>query len=321
MGKRTSKNPKSFRRAYREDYRRETPAPSIMEHAVETFKVILQNWKLFLPLLVIAVLLYIAFAGMMNEASYVKLQDAIDQMSRQVSGREIGGIAKAGALLMAAITSEGLMGGSSQLTLVVGALVFLIVWLTTIFFLRQRLAGQQIKVRDGLYNAMAPLLSTLVILAIVLAECVPIFFLMIVYVAAVKTGFLAMPFYALLFLGFAILMLTLSFYLLSSSLMALVAVSAPGLYPMEALKAATDLMRNRKMKLVLRILALMVVLIVLWAVVMLPIIGFDLWMKTFAWTAGIPLVPICLIVMICFTEIYVAAYLYLYYRWLLEAEP
>ena len=35
-------------------------------------------------------------------------------------------------------------------------------------------------------------------------------------------------------------------------------------------------------------------------------------------TAAIPFVPICLVIMTCFTGIYVTAYLYLYYRWLID---
>ena len=106
-------------------------------------------------------------------------------------------------------------------------------------------------------------------------------------------------------------MIILSGYLLSSSLIALVAVSAPGLYPLKALSAASDLMAGRRIKFILRLVAGVLALAIVWVIVMLPLILFDLWMKTFEWTAGIPFVPICLNVMTCFTAIYVAAYLYL----------
>ena len=47
---------KSFRRSYREDYKRDLEVPGIMHHVFATFKIIFKNWKLFLPLLVISVL-------------------------------------------------------------------------------------------------------------------------------------------------------------------------------------------------------------------------------------------------------------------------
>ena len=47
---------KSFRRSYREDYARETNVPGMMYHIFATFRIMFKNWKLFLPLLVIAVI-------------------------------------------------------------------------------------------------------------------------------------------------------------------------------------------------------------------------------------------------------------------------
>ena len=310
---------KSFRRSYREDYRRDTNVPGIMQHVFETFKILFSNWKLFLPLLILSIVLYAILVGVMSETNYVRFQDILDQTSEQVAGGDIGGVAKAGLLLVSAVTSGGLSGESGEAATIFGLIVFLMVWLTTIFMLRHRLAGHKISLRDGLYNAMTPLISTLVVLMVALIQCIPIFILIIAYSAAIQTEFLATPFYALLFFVFAIIMIVLSGYLLSSSLIALVAVTAPGLYPIKALNTASELMMGRRIKFVIRLIALILVLLVVWAIVMLPLILFDLWMKTFAWTEGIPFVPICLIVMTCFTFIYASAYLYLYYRWLLEA--
>ena len=98
------------------------------------------------------------------------------------------------------------------------------------------------------------------------------------------------------------------------------AVSAPGLYPFKALHTASDLMMGRRIKFILRIVALFFAMIVVWVIVMLPLILFDLGMKNFEWTKEIPFVPICLTAMTCFTGIYITAYLYLYYRWMLNYE-
>ena len=179
------------------------------------------------------------------------------------------------------------------------------------------MAGHKIKLRDAFYNAMTPLVSTFLIFIVAVIQCIPIFLLIIVYSAAVQTDFLATPFYALVFFIFAALMILLSGYLLSSTLMAFVAVSAPGLYPMRALNTASDLMAGRRVKFVLRLVALFFALAVTWVVVMLPLIVFDLLMKNFEWTKDIPFVPVCLLSMTCFTGIFVTAYLYLYYRFML----
>ena len=309
---------KSFRRSYREDYQRETNVPGIMYHIFATFKVIFKNWKLFVPLMIIAVVLDVVLIGLMSESTYVEFQKILDETSTQMAGGDIGNVAKAGLLLLSTVTTGGLSGESSELAIVFGVLIFLMIWLVTIFLLRHRLAGHQVKLRDGLYNAMTPLISTLVVLIVVAIQCIPIIILVIAYSAAVQTEFLSTPFYALVFFLFAVAMVLLSSYLLSSSLVALIAVSVPGMYPLRAFQTASDLMMGRRIKFILRIIAGAIMLVILWVIVMLPLILFDLFMKQFEWTQGIPFVPICLAMMTVFTYIYVTAYLYLYYRWMLK---
>ncbi len=315
--KRTSPH-RAFRRTYREDYRRETKMPGMMHHIMTCYKMIFKNWKLFLPLLIIAVFINVVFVGIMSEANYAQFQDILDQTSADVAGGDIGNVAKAGLLLISTITTGGLSGESGEAAVVFGVIVFLIIWLTTIFLLRHIMAGHKVKLRDGLYNGMAPLLSSFVVFVVALLQCIPIFALIIAYSAAVQTEFLATPFYALVFFIFAVVMLLLSGYLLSSSLMAFVAVSAPGMYPFRALSVASDFMMGRRVRFILRIISLLISLAIVWVIVMLPLILFDMWMKQFEWTAGIPFVPICLTIMTCFSGIYITTYFYLYYRWMLE---
>lgn len=308
---------KTFRRSYREDYKRDIEVPGIMHHSAVTFRVIFKNWKLFLPLIVIAVVAAVAFIGLMNESTYQQFQTVLDQTTEQMEKGDIGVVAKSGLLLISTVTTGGLSSEASESGTVFAVLIFLILWLTTIFILRHRLAGRKIKLRDALYNAMTPLVSSFVVFVVAVIQCIPIFILIIVYSAAVQTEFLATPFYALIFFIFAALMILLSGYLLSSSLMAMVAVSAPGLYPIQALRTASELMMGRRVKFVLRLVGLIFVLAVTWVAVMLPLIVFDLFMKQFEWTHGVPFVPVCLLVMTCFTGVYISAYLYLYYRWTL----
>ncbi|MCR5699864.1 MAG: hypothetical protein K6G49_00305 [Candidatus Saccharibacteria bacterium] len=290
-----------------------------MAHIFKSFGMIFKNWKLFLPLLIIVVVLNALLVGIMDQDNYAQYQEVLDETSLQVAGGDIGNVAKAGLLLISTVSTGGLSGESSEAATVFGVLIFLIIWLVTIFLLRHILAGHKVKLRDGLYNAMTPLISTFLVLIVALIQCIPIFLLIIVYSAAVQTEFLATPFYALVFFIFAMLMIILSAYLLSSSLIALVAVSAPGLYPLRALRTASDLMMGRRVKFILRLLALVIMLAILWMLIMLPLILFDMWMKQFEWAAGIPFIPICLTTMTCFTGMYVTVYLYMYYRWMLDA--
>ena len=305
---------KTFKRTYREDYQRETELPGIMHHIFASFRVIFRNYKLFLPFLILMAVISILLVGLMGESSYSELKDGVERSSAEGTSS----VTKAWTMLLFTFSTGGLAGESKEVTMVFSVLIFLAIWLVTIFILRQEMAGHKIKLRDALYNAMTPLFSTLAIFVVVAIECIPFLILLIVYSAAVQTDFLTTPFYTLLFFGFAALMITLSGYLLSSSIIALLATSAPGLYPVVALDASSELMMGRRIRFVIRLGALILTALIMWIVVMMPLILFDMFMKQFAWTSEIPFIPIRLVIMTCFTEIYVTTYLYKYYRYLLE---
>ena len=313
----------SFKRSYREDYARKLNVPGLLHHAMDTFIFIFKNWKLFLPLIIFAVIFNIVLVGLMSEETYVKFQSTLDETNDSLAGGsvEVGNVTRAGLLLISTITTGGLTSGLSEVQIIFAVIIFLILWLVTIYLARRLLAGKKVRLRDGFYNALTPLLSTFVVFFVACLQTLPIFVLVIAYSAAVQTDFLSMPFYALIFFIFAGLLVTLTTYLLSSTLIALIAVSAPGLYPLAALRSASDLMASRRIRFVIRLFFLVFVIVVYWTIVMLPLIIIDLFLKAhISWLNGVPFIPICLQIMTCFTIIYLTNYLYLYYRRMLAHE-
>lgn len=309
----------SFRRSYREDYDRDLEMPGLMSHAVSTFKVIFKNWKVFGGLLLITTLFIILFVGLMSEETYKETQEIVDTAAQDLSFGAIGNYAKSGLLLLSTITSAGLSSGMTEIQQVFTIIAFLIVWLTTIYLVRHLLNGERPKLRDGLYNSLAPLLSTLVVLLVAFVQLIPILLVIITYSAAVATDFLDTPFYALIYFIFAALMVLLSVYLLSSTLIAMVATTSPGIYPFKALQAASDLVAGRRIRLTIRVLYLLFVVVLIFIIVMLPIIFLDLWLKNiFTWLAGIPVVSFFLFATTCFSAIYATTYIYTYYRGILQ---
>lgn len=317
LSRSTKKNPhRSFRRSYHEDYARDFSAPGLLHHAMTTFQVIFKNWRLFLPLIILIVILNILLVGLMSEATYTQFQDTLDE---SLDGANIGQVARAGLLLISTVTTGGLTQGASEVQQVFGVLLFVVLWLTTIYILRHRLAGHKLKLRDALYNALTPFLSTLVIALTILVELIPVAVVVITYSAAVSTNFLDTPFYALVFFIFAALLIILSIYLVSSTLIALIAVSAPGLYPIMAIRTANDLVASRRIRWITRVLFLFLVFAIVWVVIMLPLILLDLWLKSiWGWTEGIPFIPLVLQILSVFTTVYITAYLYLFYRHMLN---
>lgn len=305
----------SFRRSYREDYERDLEVPGLLSHALKSFKLIFQNWKLFGGLLLVITILTVALVGIMSEDTYLEAQRAVDTAVEEWKVGEVGNYAKSGILLLSTITSAGLssdMTESQQIFLVLG---IIIIWLTTIYLVRHLLNGEKPKLRDGLFNSLTPLLSTLLVFIVAFLQIIPILIVIITYSAAVATEFLATPFYALVYFIFAALMILLSLYWLSSTIVALIAVSAPGLYPIRALQTASDLMAGRRTRFIIRIIYLILVLAFIYIVIMMPVILLDLWLKSkIEFLGGAPIVPLFMLATTCFAAIYTTVYLYTFYR-------
>ena len=89
----------------------------------------------------------------------------------------------------------------------------------------------------------------------------------------------------------------------------------PGMYPMQAIKTAGDLVIGRRVRLLLRIIWLFFILAVVWFVIMVPIILFDTWLKgvqpAIEW---LPIIPVALLIMSTLTMMWSASYVYLLYR-------
>ena len=312
---------RSFKRSYQEDYQRKTELPSLTSQASAAFKMFFKFWKIFLPLLLIFVGLYIFLIGAMSENTLADVKANVEQTNKDVADGKIGTVGKAGLTLLGIISTGGLTT-MNDAQVVIAVLLFVIIWLVTIYLARHLLAGhQEIKMRDGFYSALSPLVSTLVVGLIIFLEAVPIMLTIIVFQVALTTEFLSTPFYALLFFMFAALMITLSLYLLSSSFFAIIVVSAPGLYPLTAVRMAKNLIMGRRLRFLIRVFYLAVIVALLYLLLLMPAIILDGALKAqFAWLAEskIPFVAIIQLTITVFIFIYLSIYFYLFYRALLD---
>ena len=312
---------RSFKRSYHEDYQRKTELPSLTSQASAAFKMFFKFWKIFLPLLLIFVGLYIFLIGAMSENTLADVRANVEQTNKDVADGKIGTVGKAGLTLLGIISTGGLTT-MNDAQVVIAVLLFAIIWLVTIYLARHLLAGhQEIKMRDGFYSALSPLVSTLVVGLIIFLEAVPIMLTVIVFQVALTTEFLSTPFYALLFFMFAALMITLSLYLLSSSFFAIIVVSAPGLYPLTAVRMAKNLIMGRRLRFLIRVFYLVIIVALLYLLLLMPAIILDGALKPqFAWLAEskIPFVAIIQLTITVFIFIYLSIYFYLFYRALLD---
>ena len=108
----------------------------------------------------------------------------------------------------------------------------------------------------------------------------------------------------------------LSLYWMTSSFIAMIIVTLPGMYPFTALKTAGDLVVGRRLRIMLRLAWLVVGILPTWAIVLIPMIFIQGSLKI-DW---LPLVPMTALVMGSMTVLWAAVYIYLLYRKLIDDE-
>lgn len=269
--------------------------------------------RLFVGMAVFYALLGVVVGNMTSQETYDHISELFREGGQDVFEGSWGTIGQAMLLSLAAIN-----GGSQGLTevqQVYAALLFLLIWLTTIWLLREILAGGKPKLRDGLYSASSPLISTLLVLAALLVQLLPVGVLVVVFSALSSIGVISAGFGAFLFSIVAVLVLAMTLYWITSTFIALIVVALPGMYPMQALRIAGDLIIGRRLRVLYRLLWLAGTIIVPWFVIMTPIILLDSWLRSIAsWYAVVPLAPVAAMLLGALSTVWACSYIYLLYR-------
>lgn len=314
---------RSFRRTRRRDYVRSLKLPGYWSFTASVFRTIWRGRRQILVAALVYVIATIAVVGLASQELYDSMAEVIRDSNESILGGSLGAVGEAGALLVSAVTNN-FSGATTTEAQVYAAILALLFWLTIVWLLRNQLAKRKVKFRDGLYNSGAPVASTMLVLFVLILQMVPIAIALIGFSAAAGVGALSGGVESMLIWLAIILLGALSLYWSISAIIALVVVTLPGMYPMEAIRTAGDLVVGRRVRIFLRFLWMVLVVVVLWAVIMIPIILLD-GVARDAWPfiEWIPLVPISMLVMGSLTLTFVASYIYLFYRKIVEddAEP
>lgn len=304
----------SFRQTRRRDYIRSLKLPGYISFTRYVGKTIWDNRKKFILLALVYSLVTVLMVGIVSQDLYATLTDTLGTTSEGFLVGFWGEIGKSGLLFLTALTG-GMTQTLTDVQQIYAALITLLTWLTSVWMLRNILAGYKVKVRDGLYNAGAPILSTFLVALLLILQLLPLALALVGYSAAAMSGLLAGGVEAMLFWIAAGLLVMLSLYWVTSTIIALVIVTLSGMYPFQAIKTAGDLVVGRRLRILLRFLWMALITVVAWAVIMIPIILFDSWVKS-VWAAisWLPTVPVVLLALTAVTIIWVSSYVYLFYR-------
>lgn len=305
---------RSFRRTMRRDYVRPLRLPGYWAFTAQVWQFLWQRKKTFLLLAFIYALVTAVFVGISSQATYIQFSDALKESGSQLFSGSWWEIGQAGLLLGTGVMGS-LNSAPSEMERVIAIVIGLLVWLTTVWLLRAFMAGKKPRLRDALYSAGAPIVASFFLFVVLLIQLIPLALAALAFSAASSTGLIDDGIESMVFWTVELLLLLVSLYWLASTFFALVIVTLPGMYPMQALKTAGDLVVGRRLRIFLRFLWLSILIFITWAIIMIPIIVFDSWLKS-VWPAidWFPLVPICLLAVASLSLIWLSSYTYMLYR-------
>ncbi len=305
---------RSFRQTRRRDYARSLKLPGYIAFTNYVTRTIWINRKTFGFLGILYALMTVLLVGIASQDLFSTMANTINTTSGDLFASGFGQIGKAGLLFVTAATG-GLSQPLTESQQIYAGIITLLTWMTSVWLLRNIMAGHKVKMRDGLYSAGSPIVSTFIIALVFIIQLLPLALAFIGYAAASATGLLDSGVEAMLFWIAAGLLAVLSIYWSTSTFFAMVIVTLPGMYPYRALKTAGDIVVGRRLRILLRLIWMVFMVIFTWAIIMIPIIMLDVWIKSF-WTAiaWVPTIPILLLVLGAFTIIWISSYIYLLYR-------
>ena len=248
--------------------------PGFMRLTVETFALLKQHKSLFFRLVGVFWIVSLLTTGINQQLQYQEVRDVAEVYSSELVSDGLQKPFEVFALLIA------ILGGAQNTTLSEIQITFtiatyLFAWLVAIWLLRHLLAGTSVKLRDGLYNAGAPVLSTLTIGVVVLLQLVPLAVIMALFslmsVNGTLNGVLLVPIAIILLIA----SIVISLYWLVGTFFAAVIVTIQGTYPVAALRSSKRLMKGLRLRILLRLVWLAIVCALTFVVSITPFIIFD----------------------------------------------
>ena len=305
---------RSFRKTRKRDYIRPFKLSGYISFTFSVGQTIWTYRKTFIYFAVLYAVVTTLVVGMASQENYKTLVDTLNVTGANIFSGGIGEVGKA-SLLFVTTATGGISQNLSEVQQVYLWLIVLMAWLMNVWLLRNLLAGHKVKLRDGLYNSGAPIVSTFLVLLLFIIQLLPLAIALVGYSSASLSGLLDSGVEAMLFCIAALLFVVLSLYWITGTFIALIIVTLPGMYPYKAIKTAGDLVVGRRLQVLMRMVWMLVVTILFWAIIMIPMILFDKWIKevlpVIDW---LPTIPILLLVLSSMTIIWISSYIYLLYR-------
>lgn len=226
-------------------------------------------WKyrrLFGGIIVIYFLLTLVLVKGLSGSNLGELKGDIESLFEGQSNKFSTGLTLFGVLLSNSRSTGTQLGSMLQ------TVFLLVISLAVIWMLRQTYAAAPVRLRDAFYRGMYPLVPFVLIILVIGFQLIPLgianFLLSLIFGQGIAVTVLEKIAGA----GLLLLLAVSSFYMVTSSILALYIVTLPEMTPLKAMRTAKGLVHFRRWTVMRKLLFLPLIVFVIFAAVTLPLI-------------------------------------------------
>lgn len=308
---RTEAAHKSFVRTRRRDKIKRPKIEGYIAFPWYVFRMLWNRKWVYIRFIIAFFILSAIFIGALQADNVTSINETIDSAT---SGSSV-----IGPVMRAVVTVGSSIGGAlnnnlSDVQYIYLSALLILALLTVVWLLRHQLAGNKLKVRDGLYNAAAPIAAEYALLVVGIAQLLPVALTVLIYMSATTSGLLDGGIETAMFSVALLLVVVLTLYFMTTTLFAMFIATIPGTYPMKAYKAARHIVAGQRLRLLLRLLWMVVIVLVADFMVLVPFViivnsvgGGNSWA-----------IPIAYQLVVIASIVYGTAYSYLLYRRMID---
>ena len=241
--------------------------PGVLQLLKFSLKFLWSNKRILLTIMAIHAIAYYMFAKGPQTINIETIQNSVRETFGAQSTGLSANIATVGGVL-------GLTGGGSQNNAVAVTVMMFGVSLVYVWAIRKITAGESFKARDAFYQGLGPIIPVLMVLILISIQLIPFAAASFVYTSARTSGLFATGAEDMGVFIVAALFALLSFYLMTSTVIALYVATLPGMRPLGALRAAKKLVQFQRLAVFKRIIGLPIVLGLVYLLVLFILVRF-----------------------------------------------
>lgn len=148
--------------------------------------------------------------------------------------------------------------------------------LAVIWALRQNLSPEnarvKLQIRDAFYKGLYPLVPFLLVMLVIGVQLLPVALGGFLYTTVIGGGLAVTSLEKAIWIVLVLLLVLLSLYMITSSVFALYIVTLPDVRPLQALRSARELVRNRRWTIMRKLLFIPIALLVIAGAITIPLI-------------------------------------------------